>query len=432
MADWRRPHSGDSDVAGFRAGAAALVVILLAACGEAGTPLPATPSPTSSPADSAAATVSPTELVSPRPTASPALPGDSWELITGWPQGVNAVTAGGPGWVAVGTVDDGETFAAWSSTDGRVWSQSAQSLELRLHAVVGYQVDPAFKGLLGWDGSSFYAAAEGYRPIGGGGGLHRYYNVLRSEDGSEWEVVGSGDLFDLGRPRLYAMAAGTSGIVLLGTVHSDRDGSVPYWWFSRDGSEWQRAPQLGFSSRDATDVHAYSVAAGGPGFVVTGYVCDPAGCRWTTWASADGRAWSEGGDLPPGAYAYQVLASADGYLLLVAYEDEEDVCRQRVWSSRDRITWSATTIDGCGLRLAESGGRLLLVGYAPDDVIVWTSNDNGLTFDRRPVVGMVGSDRCGVADLAGGPRGAILMSGEGHDAADWDQCSRAWITPGVE
>jgi len=395
---------------------AAGTLILAAACTVA-TPPEATPFPTSSPVVTAPpSTPSPTSVV---------LPGDSWALVEGWPPPgafVNAVAAGGPGWVAVGAADEAAT--AWISADGRSWTPSVPVSD----------VDPDTGDILefqrvAWDGAFLYATAKIIRLTRGES--HPNASVWRSKDGAKWEVVGSGDLFDLGPclegcPSLEAVAAGIAGIGLLGNVVTDEPGGSLFWWFSRDGAEWQRLPQSSFSARDGASVFVADVAAGGPGFVAAGEVCDPA-CRGTTWASQDGRTWTEGGALPHGEDAHpgQVVADANGFVVLggtrLTDESGQVACKVVAWSSADLTGWSETTIDGCDVRLAESGGLLLLVGFAEGRSAVWTSSD-GATWERRPPAELAEFAECGFGDLAGGPLGAILVGDR--------ECPSAWITPG--
>jgi hypothetical protein len=112
----------------------------------AGSPLPTEPAPTDTPTVEPSPSPGPTQTPLPAtptpgatPTAQPTVtPGPAtavvgeWRRLTDFPMGdgqfvvVRDVTAGGPGFVAVGLVSDGagniSGGRAWTSTDGQSWS----------------------------------------------------------------------------------------------------------------------------------------------------------------------------------------------------------------------------------------------------------------------------------------------------------------------
>ena len=145
------------------------------------------------------------------PTKAPASLGSTWSAIVDVPA-ATAVTAGGPGWIAVGGAapigDPGSEYhvaAAWTSTDGRSWLRSP-SVAMPEGAASGEMTAVA--------STTAGLVAVGTVDLTAG-------TVWRSTDGSTWDVIGSGSLFDLGPciegcASLGSVAAGPAGIVVAG------------------------------------------------------------------------------------------------------------------------------------------------------------------------------------------------------------------------
>ena len=191
-----------------------------------------------------------------------------------------SVTAGGPGFVAVGyAASFGDAVAAvWTSSDGVEWSRVAHD-----EAVFGASSQVRMRSVA-VEGSGLVAVGvEDRGPMGPAAA------VWTSVDGITWSRVpdeGSVFLFS----EMNSVAAGGPGLVAVGT--NDSDAEV---WTSVDGSTWARVPRddttlggLGFQSM-------VSVTVGGPGLVAVGAdeSLEPLnGPDAAVWTSADGITWS--------------------------------------------------------------------------------------------------------------------------------------------
>jgi hypothetical protein len=186
-------------------------------------------------------------------------------------QQMYAVTAGGPGLVAVGWEFLGNPRAAvWSSVDGLVWFRVPH--------------DDAVFGSAGGVGGPFMNAvvaggpglvAVGYEGMAAGyGGIDHGWGdaaVWVSVDGLTWSRIPNDEAaFEGGN--MVEVAAGGPGLVAVGTDSSptgeDQDAAV---WTSRDGLVWSRvAPDEAVFGGDGYQ-EMYSVVAGGPGLVAVGW-----------------------------------------------------------------------------------------------------------------------------------------------------------------
>ena len=404
-----------------------VVTLAAAACVTAETASPASPSATAKPSETALST----STTSPGPVQ----PGDSWFAVPSVPYAgahVMAATAGGPGWVVVGSACplgsdacEGLVPAAWTSPDGLTWTRAP-----RVAAV-----DFGEMSSVAWNGSVLYAAGTTGSLTSG--------TVWRSADGLVWEIVGSGSLFDLGQcfegcPALGAVAAGTPGVVVGGVrlvVSGEHIEVVPALWFSPDGNSWDVVEGSWLGPKAAGAVPFSDIVAAGPGFVATGQVCDPR-CRATTWTSPDGLDWTGPADLPNGRDAVPLrIAASRERLVVIAERCPADPCAAvTTWSSADARTWSEAPLEGepdfrlHGL-LAESRGRYIVLGSLGGQITVWASTD-GATWERHRSEGLPALGRGdGVLELhlGGGPLGALLI---GEDETAEGVTTRAWISPG--
>ena len=179
---------------------------------------------------------------------------------------VNSVVAGGPGVVAVGSVQDGEAAAVWTSPDGLSWQRVPHD-----EAVFG-------NGAM----VSVVAGGPGFVAVGSEGPRAA---VWTSTDGVAWqrvphdETVFSGN----GRQWMTSLTVGGPGLVAVGR---DFGSSAAAVWTSADGFVWQRVPHdeavFGNSSMR-------SVVAGGPGLVAVGV--DEARGAAGVWTSTSNLSW---------------------------------------------------------------------------------------------------------------------------------------------
>jgi hypothetical protein len=347
---------------GIAAAAAAVVVLALAVSllplgtGPVAT---GTPSPTSSvsaaPKGSAAASPVVTAEASTAPSISAApnpgafqSGGFTWTLVGGDQFGgasLDTVTATHDGgWLGFGRAqptvtdyDGGPDSSVWVSSDGESWSRSP--------------------------GSSVLAATT-----------------------KGWNAVA----LDVARVSGGYMAVGMDQA-------GDASGANASAWYSTDGAHWTRAVVADRAGRTmdqlivtkdglvALGEARYSFHAGmGDGTAI--------------WTSSDGRSWTllPAKDGPPvGTRISRVIATADGYLAIAAFEygwgPSAGVSRQPVtagiWRSADAIHWTpvaASPVGVADLGVVGSGSTLVAVGSGGGDLsqpaLAWQSSDGGRTW----------------------------------------------------
>lgn len=174
---------------------------------------------------------------------------------------LHAVSAGGPGLVAVGAILTSE-LAVWTSTDASSW----------------VRVDPPEGAGSGQLLNDVIAAGPGFVAVGSdqmlGAGL-----VWTSPDGLSWTRVAHDDaVFGSGDERLVmlSVAEAQEGLVAVGI---DRTSELPVVWTSEDGLAWQRLADDPFEG----DVEVAAISAGGGGLVAVGRDRDErAAAVWTS------------------------------------------------------------------------------------------------------------------------------------------------------
>jgi len=328
-------------------------------------------------------TASASVVASPEPSAASPVPsgverpsigsgvGASWTTVATFPGAtVSDVTAGGPGWVAVGSagavgceICPGiETYAGmiWISTDGRTWEEV---------------------GVPDADGGSLYAVASG---PGGLVAVGRQaldsigqQQVLVSADGHTWTRI-AGTPLELPGTSINDVAGG-SIYVAAGSVAEPVQDGQPALWTSTNGRDWVEA----YRSPEEGVIH--EVTPGGPGWVAVGEIFRPTGGGERAyvpiaaiWFSADAVAWVQQ-DLPlgPGVNggAAQAVLNAKPGLVAVGYAEYAPlvppgpVLGFAAWRSSDGVTWDpAPVIDdflediGGGHLLYESDDRVFAIG----------------------------------------------------------------------
>ena len=275
---------------------------------------------------------------------------------------MSSITAGGPGFVAVGTTGDGvgegwgvRNAAVWTSPDGITWTRVPHDPEV-----------------FGGDGDqemvSVAAAGPGLVAVG-----YRFdepelpgafASIWTSPDGHSWSPVPYDPRYFTGeRGNMSDVVAGGPGVVAVGS-----DGSAAVWT-SGDGLVWSRVPDN--PSVFGPSVMS-SVVAGGPGLVAVGQSPFDAGTQSNdgvtlthnagsshgiVWTSVDGFEWSRvlhdeavfGG--APGEHCRMedLAAGNDGLIAVGACElftvDGEDGLvahgdRTVIWTSADGYVWS--------------------------------------------------------------------------------------------
>ena len=289
-----------------------------------------------------------------------------------------AVTAGGPGFVAVGQA--GDDAAVWTSPDGRSWTRVPHQAALAdgdMHGIVA-----GGPGLVAvgqdWSGPTHVAA------------------VWTSSDGATWFRVSHDDaLFGSSgdeQSTMRAVTAGGPGLVAVGSLvptgRSDARAAVV--WTSVDGLNWTRVPHDESVLGDLSGMNG--VGVGGPGLVAVG--------GSTVWTSPDGLAWSRTYEIDSG-YMSAITPGGPG---LVAVGTDGDAAA--VWTSRGGTSWTRvphddavfsgpqsqsmnSVIAGPGGLVAVGSDYTILLdpehrpGLAAPVAAVWTSPD-GMSWSRVP------------------------------------------------
>ena len=157
------------------------------------------------------------------------------ELVFGGPRnlGMNSVTAGGPGLVAVGHANphDGEDAVVWTSVDGFTWSRVPHDEDVFGGAgevnMTDVTAGPMGVVAVGWEFSGFDADAV----------------VWRSADGLSWSRVPDDEEIFGGpsRQAIWGVIAHGNGVLAVGEdrSRSPGDGDMAVWT-SIDGITWSR------------------------------------------------------------------------------------------------------------------------------------------------------------------------------------------------
>jgi hypothetical protein len=300
------------------------------------------------------------------------------------PQKMLAVVAGGPGLVAVGYEfsDEHRDAAVWTSVDGLTWVRVAHD-----------------ESVFGGEGPQEMLAV-----VAGGPGLvavgHDFADgdgdaaVWTSEDGMIWtrvcqetEVFG-GDSYQM----MTAVAVGGPGLVAVG-----RDGESGAVWTSVDGLTWLRVAHDEAVFGGGMQCQITGITVGGPGLVAVGSECRPdfsnpavdmlaapcsLGGSWTAavWVSPDGVAWTRvpcDGEVF-GGELLGMVSIRGGYFGLVAVG-------WHVWTSQDGFTWTRHADDELSYGLLEDvtagGTGLVAVGWVFD-----CGDEDGGTTDGDPAI----------------------------------------------
>ena len=331
------------------------------------------------------------------------LPDSSGDLE--FQQRINRVIAGGPGLLAVGASrvegdtglePDGWVAAIWQSQDGLDWSRLPHVDAVFGNSDVFYEITDITAGGPGYVAVGHVLTREGYdlTSFAEGvllGGLTSDYQdaaVWVSENGVSWARVDSPSFGGPGSQLMTGVAAGEAGIVAVG---DSEDGSGA--WVSDDGNTWQRV-----EPDPLADGWVLEVVEDRGGFVAVGGI----GLRPTIWTSADGVAWAprpvtEVGDLSLG-FVKSATRLVDG-LLGIGFSAPDLGLNERtgsIWiSGDDGATWIPFTEFSSGtdatdlIGLVSTAEGLVVAGTisGPDasHVAIWISVDEGTTWRKSPM-----------------------------------------------
>lgn len=296
--------------------------------------------------------------------------GVDWTTVATLP-GASAsdVTAGGPGWVAVGAEGEVgceicpgiETYTSkiWASTDGRTWDEvSTPGLEGSTLSVVA--AGPAGLVAIGWqavDGASLQ-------------------QVVTSPDGATWTRI-AGTPFETPGTSVHDIVGGDMYLAV-GVSGEPGQDVHPTMWTSSSGRDWTeayRSPETG-AVYHITEVLYGWIAVGEVYRPLTGsgreYVPFP-----VMW-EFDGQTWSQQ-DLPLGTKsgagsAQDVMEAglgfvAVGYAEYAPPEPAGPALGFAAWHSIGGASWGAAPVTadflediGGGHLLYEAGGRVFAIG----------------------------------------------------------------------
>ena len=397
--------------------------------------------------------------VGPSPTpAGPATPspepvGRSWveasvPILADRPVGLmEAVTAGGPGFVAVGrgcnVVRDPISCEAvvWTTADGRAWTRAPASDATNIGAYIPTS---------GPEVGMFDVAAgpPGIVAIGYAARPTLQATTWFSTDGTSWERIPIAGA-DLARVSAVTWTGGR--FVIVGEARPVIQDAAAIAtarahaavWTSEDGRTWTRVPHApvfevgGFidTMEDPASGGMRDVVAGPGGLVAVGSVCTstPAGCLPAAWTSSDGISWVRVTGMPsvPGLLK-AVTASGAGYVAVGAQTCNSSPvairqpCPALVLTSQDGLAWVQQPFAQAGdLRtVTVVGGRLLAT--APDGpAILWGSDDGSawaaVTPPSGPTTHAPGTIFAG--HLAATPQVAVWL-GQAGDPPEPD----AWVS----
>ena len=280
------------------------------------------------------------------------LPDETWAVA-------RAVTAGGPGLVAIGWANVGPDasfrVAVWTSSDGLKWSRVPNAPGLALGAGTVDFPEPGPRDVAAWSG--------GLVAVGVGGAAGTSAVIWTSPDGRTWTPVP--DLPDAALRWAYGVAEGPDGLVVVGG-----SGVYPEFraqaWVSRDGTSWAAVSR-------PTGIEMASVIHWADRLVAVGGA--PA-----SWVSSGGRTWT-GAPSQTSTRGVQLsdVAGVGDRLVAIGSTMRDDGRQPGAWVSEDGLLWSqppqATVFVG-GELAAITGflGRVVVVGTVRDgDVAIPTA-----------------------------------------------------------
>lgn len=280
------------------------------------------------------------------------------------------VTAGGPGFVAVGNAppccadvgydDDPWQVAIWTSTDGTAWElvldldtfgraglRDIASNDEGLMVAIGYEVLPPEEGSQDFftQAGTIWRSENGIDWIAVEGIAGQFGDVAYRQ--GEWVVVGaidgravihtSADLVNWSTATLDGLesadtlAVADDGAMLVAGCAADASiGCTGSVWTTTDGSNWQRG------DLEASMVTAAITWSGG--FVVAG--ARPEDAQAMTWTSTDGLSWQPGSMVGSGA-RIGALSMVGNELLAGGSLTDDGTSQPHVWRSSDGRSWTS-------------------------------------------------------------------------------------------
>ena len=281
--------------------------------------------------------------------------------------GLYEITAGGPGYVALGSTLGDSEQSIWTSDDGFTWNRHALDLE---YPDLGVFASVVLESLVG--GPAGLVLLGRMDRAEGGPDEHRFF-VWTSVDGSAWNLVD--DAFPDGA-YVGEILPTTNAFVTQGFV--DREDNDEGMWWSADGRSWEA------SNTDSIELALNGgLAVWGDKILAVGETDD--GTR--LWTSTDGRTWEQ---LPPSPtldHTDQVNISVDqvaagpyGIVLLGELARAPQPLPQVVIEKDDLILTADPETNGVTVTDASTGNVLLDTNLFDPDFVIIDEDDGSVTF----------------------------------------------------
>ena len=457
LAEIQPGASGHHRFAAFSVATAVIVVVLAVvavggglvfrgtgpAVAPTGTPVAPTATPTRTP--------SPTQGASPSPAAVVQF-GVAWQRVTDaavatGPHGsMYGVISGGPGAIAWG-----EVYAAgpriWYTTDGRGWVQA--TVETPTDFAVE-QKEPGAVLDITAGGPGFVAVGSYSRSevaetdTGTVSGIVQTAIVWTSSDGKTWQRVPDDPVF--ADARLGQVIAWKGELLAYGCAGCGMESGPTTGWSSHDGVRWTRfTPTLPAGSEVVGIVSPSTDALWGTGGPAPQSGDPNPQQQPPRLTSLDGRTWTVS---PLPILGFERLHPLAGGLYLTVNAPASDsgspawVSRKTaLYRSTDLVSWVQLVADQpVGNEIVAVGDTLIMVGSSGDRcetldgrcvAAAWRSTDAGSTWQAAPVTGAppAGVTRSTMTAVAGLPDGTLVAVG--MDLSDSSTSAAVWVSPPV-
>lgn len=426
------------------------VAVASASPGETASPTIGAPSPSNTagaPSPSASAGFSPTEAPTVPASAPPATtppatnappppasappataspdpgPTASAPAQTGWVEvdfptygastTVASITAGGPGFVAVGSGGRRSRARVWTSADGVAWTSQPDALFL------SFSLDLVVRS-----GDDLFAFGRGHEGV----------QVWRSTNGRSWTTLESRDL-EWAHINDVAVVDGT--MIAVGSIddpESAETGSAA--WRSTDGVAWQRVPApAGLEEVWQVVARDSTLVAIGRWPHLSGPLISYSIDLGDTWQQAQADV-QFGIDGPGGGLV--TLAANDGRFVAVGYREGAGDHEPIALTSVDGSSWTSVTLTAAGgggileQVVAVRGGRFVAIGTEQSratasarlttDGRAWTDLPPVYTGQSPPMPPEGGDEVVTLRVVAAGRAGVVV-------AQEWGSQVRVWVAP---
>ena len=392
--------------------------------------------PTSLPPVPTAAASSAPAPTSVAPVATPSAAGQvgvAWKRVSdpdlvGLPvspwDGLNGVVAGGPGAIAWGRVE-GVGPSIWTSLDGRDWARAS------VEAPTGAQILWLGGGVLDVTaGGPGYVAVGGYRHGDDPGATAL---IWTSTDARSWRIVPTGRAF--GGSLISQVVNWRGELLAFGWGPYAGQTAPSLVWTYTDGVAWTRhTPSIPVEIAVLNaDVTPSADALWATGFVGTGItIDDPQAPQPPRFTSPDGRTWALA-DLPVLSGEDRLHSLPLGLYLTVP---RGGTATSAAWMTRtpgvfrstDLQKWTPLAVgQPLGDEIIAVGDTLVMIKTAWGSIGAWRSTDGGRTWEASPIAGKpaAGATSSTMSSVAALPDGTLVAVGADH-GSDLD-ATAAWV-----